>query len=216
MKILGIPDWMGFYLSVRAKSTGLSESDYHLHGAGRALGFVRMATCALAESYSGQEVGEYHAYTGISAARTAIDAIAVWFNTTLQLDVVQGPEINLSRKDFRKKVSKASLEVSTYVQALGTLGKQIDKHRQRAQHREGLAISPHMDSEQLGHPGGWYLMPQGLSGDRTADLRLVDLLNGWANEIEDNLREILKVMASGEMQEAEQLIAWLSQLNSSA
>ena len=69
-----------------------------------------MAADALDEPYSGQVVGEYNAYTGISAARTAIDAIAVWFNTTLQLDVVQGPKINLSRKDFRKKVSKASTQ----------------------------------------------------------------------------------------------------------
>ena len=57
MKTLGVPDWMGFYLSVRAKSAGLSESDNYLNGAGRALGFVRMAACELDEPYSRQEVG---------------------------------------------------------------------------------------------------------------------------------------------------------------
>ena len=215
MKTFGVPDWIGFYLSVRAKSTGLSESDYHLYGAGHALGFVRMAACALEEPYSRQEVGEYHAYTGVSAARTAIDAIAVWCNITLQLDVAQGPQINLSKKDFRKKVSKANPEVAAYVQALGTLGKQIGKHRQRAQHREGLAIFYHMDSVKSGHPGGWYLA---ISGDRTDDLHLVDLLNGWADAIEDNLREIHKVlvMASDEAQEARQLLARLTEIKSLA
>ena len=210
MKTFDVPDWM----IAPFMTQGFSEIDYSLYGAGRALGFVRMAAYALDEPYSGQKVAEYHAYTGISAARTAIDAIAVWFNATLQLDVVPGPEINLSRKDFRKKVSTASPEVSTYVQALGTLGKQIDQHRQRAQHREGLAISYHMDSHKLGHPSGWYLA---ISDDHTADLRLVDLLNGWADEIEENLREIHKVlvMASDEAQEAEQLIAWISKLKSS-
>ena len=161
------------------------------------------------------KVAEYHAYTGISAARTAIDATASWCNRILHLGVAQGPQLNLRLKDFQDKVSKASPEVVTYIQALADLVGEIDKHRNRAQHREGLAISYHMDSQKLGHPGGWYLA---ISGDQTADLRLVYLLNGWADEIEDNLREIHKVLvlASGEMQEAEQLIAWLSKFNSSA
>ena len=42
--------------------------DYFLYGAGRALGFMRMAAYALDEPYSSQKVAEYHAYTGISAA----------------------------------------------------------------------------------------------------------------------------------------------------
>ena len=57
-----------------------------------------------------------------------------------------------------------------------------------------------MDSQKLGHPGGWYLA---ISGDHTADSLLVDLLNGWAGEIEENLREIHKVLVLtlGETQE---------------
>ena len=211
MKIFGAPDWM----VAPFLTNGFSESDNYLHGAGRALGFVRMAACALDEPYSSQQVGEYHAYTGISATRTAIDATAVWCNTRLRLGFAQGPQLNLSRKDFQKKISKASPEVVTYVQALGDLGKKIDEHRQRAQHRDGLAIR-YKFSRNSKHLTGWYLAPNGLSGDHTADLRLVDLLNGWADEIEENLREILKEMASGEMQEAEKLLAWLSKLNSSA
>lgn len=200
MKTLDVPDWM----VAPFVTNGLSESDYYLHGAGRALGFVRMAACALDEPYSSQEVGEYNAYTGISAARTAIDAIAVWCNIRLHLGFAQGPQLNLSKKRFQNKVSTASPEVVMYVQALGELGTKIDEHRQRAQHREGLAIR-YKFSRTSKHLTGWYLAPKGLSGKHTADLRLVDLLNGWADEIEENLREIHKVlvMASDEVQKAE-------------
>ena len=211
MKTSGVPDWMGVYLYVRAKSAGLSESDHHLNGAGRALRFVRMAAFALDEPYSRSEIGEYHAYTGVSAARTAIDAIASWCNMVLKLGLRPSIQVSLTQRSFQKKVAEARPEVSTYVLALADLAGEIDKHRNRAQHREGLAISPHMDSPKLEHPGGWYLA---ISGDQTADLHLVDLLNGWADVIEENLREVLKVMAPGEMQEAEQRIAWLSKLKS--
>lgn len=212
MKIFGVPEWMCWYLSVRAKFAGLSESDYYLHGAGRALGFVRTAACALDESYSRQEVGEYHAYTGLSAARTSIDFTASWLEKMLEFQMDQRHQVNTSRKEFRKEVSQVRPEVSKYVKNLGTLGKQIDKHRQRAQHREGLAISPHMDSEESGHPGGWYLA---ISADQTADLHLSNLLNRWADAIEENLREMLRTVAPGEMQEAEKLLDWQSKLDSS-
>ena len=211
MKTFHVPDWM----IAPFMTQGVSESDYYLYGAGRALVFVRMAAYALDETYSGQEVAEYHAYTGISAARTAIDATASWCNETLKLGVKPGNQVNLSRQDFREKLSQVQPQIWEYVEHLGDLGRKIDEHRQRAQHREGLAISYHMDSQKLGHPGGWYLA---IGGDRTADLRLVDLLKGWANEIEENFREIHKmlVMASDETQEAEQLLARLSKFNSLA
>ena len=207
MKTFDVPNWM----IAPFISQGVSQSDYFLYGAGHALVFVRMAAYALDEAPNDQKVAEYHAYTGISAARTAIDSTASWCNVALELNVTQGNQVNLSRQDFRGKLSQVQPEISKYVERLGTLGKQIDKHRQRAQHREGLAIFYHMYSEKLGHPGGWYLET---SGDRTAALHLVDLLNRWADEIEDNLREVLKVMAPGEMQEVEQRIAWQSKLNS--
>lgn len=208
MKTFDVPDWM----VAPFVANGVSGNDYFLYGAGRALGFVRMAACALDETYSGQKVAEYHSYTGISAARTAIDATASWCNETLKLGVKQGNQVNLSRQDFREKLSQVQSQISEYVERLGDLGKKIDKHRQRAQHREGLAIFYHMDSQKLEHPCGWYLA---ISDDRTADLHLVSLLNGWADEIEENLREIHKVlvMSSVDMQEAEQLIARLSKFN---
>ena len=211
MKTFDIPDWM----IAPFISQGVSQSDYFLYGAGRALVFVRMAACALDEPYSRQEVGEYHAYTGISAVRTAIDATASWCNMVLKLDFKPGIQVNLSKERFQNKVGETRPEVATYVQALADLGRKIDEQRQRAQHREGLAISYHMDSQKLGHPGGWYL---GISGDPTADLHLVDLLNRWADEIEDNLQEIHKVLvlALDKTQETEQLLARLSKYNSSA
>ena len=213
MKTFAVPDWM----VAPFVTNGLSESDNYLHGAGRALGFVRMAAYALDEPYSRQEVGEYHAYTGISAARTAIDATASWLEKMLELQVTQRYLVNLSRPKFKEKVSQARPEISKYVLVLGDLGNQIDEHRQRAQHQEGLAIR-YKFSQNSKHLTGWYLAPMGLSCGHTADLRLVDLLNGWADEIEENLREIHKVlvMDSGETQEAKQLTAWLSKIKSSA
>ena len=194
MKTFNVPDWMvGPFVT-----NGVSENDYYLYRAGRALGFARMAAYALdAPNYDAETIGhplkvaEYHAYTGISAARTAIDATASWCNVVLELGLKPGIQESLTKKAFRTKVSKASPGVTTYVQALGDLGEKIDEHRQRAQHREGLAISYHMDSQKLGHPGGWYLA---IGGYHTVDLRLVDFLNGWADEIEENLREIHKML----------------------
>ena len=194
MKTFDVPDWMvGPFVT-----NGVSENDCYLYGAGRALGFARMAAYALDDpNYDIKPIGhplkiaEYHAYTGISAARTAIDATASWCNVVIELGLKPGIQVSLTKKAFRSKVSKASPGVTTYVQALGDLGEKIDEHRQRAQHREGLAISYHTDSQKLGHPGGWYLA---IGGDHTADLRLVDLLNGWADEIEENLHEIHKVL----------------------
>ena len=194
MKTYSVPDWMvGPFVK-----NGFSENDHYLYGAGRALGFVRMAAYALDDpTYDTETIGhplkvaEYHAYTGISAARTAIDATASWCNVVLDLGLKPGTQVSLTKKAFRTKVSKASPGVATYAQALSELGEKIDEHRQRAQHREGLAIIYHMDSQKLGHPGGWYLA---IGGDHTADLRLVDLLNGWFDEIEENLREIHKVL----------------------
>ena len=209
MKTFAVPDWMVSPFVTNE----FSESDNYLYGAGCALGFVRMAAYALDEIPNDQKVAEYHTYTGISAARTAIDATAVWCNLVLELGLKPGIQVSLTKKAFRNKVSKANPGVATCVQALADLAGEIDKHRQRAQHREGLAIRNKF-SRKSQHLNGWYLA---IGGDHTADLRLVDLLNGWADEIEENLREIHRVlvMASSDMQEAEQLTAWLSKLKSS-
>ena len=55
----------------------LTDASYHLYGAGRALTFVRMAADTLEPLANDDKIfAEYHAYAGISAARTAIDATA--------------------------------------------------------------------------------------------------------------------------------------------
>ena len=201
MKTFDVPDW----IIAPFIAQGVSESDYFLYGAGRALGFVRMAAYALDREIPSSQfkVAEYHTYTGISAARTAIDATAAWINAMLDLGVSPGYQINLSRKDFRAKVSEGRSGVKEYCQALGDLGEGIDKHRQRAQHREGPAICYHSSIfKEKSHLVGWYLMPEGLSDGREADLRLADLLKRWADDIEGNLQGIHKVivMASGDTQ----------------
>ena len=112
-------------------SQGVSQSDYFLYGAGHALVFVRMAAYALDESPNDQNVAEYHAYTGISAARTAIDATASWLEKILELQVARRYLVNPSRQEFREEISQVQPEVSKYVKNLGDLGNQIDEHRLR-------------------------------------------------------------------------------------
>ena len=187
MKTFDAPKWM----IDPFREHGICRVDYYVYGAGRALGFVRMAAHALGELSNEQKIAEYHSYAGISADRTAIDAIASWLNAKLELGVKQGPGINLSFGDFRGK-ALANLPESSkeHVEHLGELGREIDLHRQRAQHREGLALVYHEGSEESDHRGGWYLAPKGLSGDRALDLRLADLLGAWADKIEGDLRAI--------------------------
>jgi hypothetical protein len=60
----------------------------------------------------------------------------------------------------------------------------IDKHRQRAQHREGLAVVQYQ-------PGGWYLAPDGIQNPRSDDLPLPQLLDGWADAIEAAVCDML-------------------------
>lgn len=190
MKTYDVPKWM----TAPFLAEGVSDSDYFLYGAGRALSFVRMAAYALDEPPHDQKVAEYHAYTGISAARTAIDAIASWLNAKLQLGSKAGPSIDLSKSDFRAKVLEVQPDIEKQAKALGTLGKTINEHRQRAQHREGLAIIHHSDSKESGHTGGWYLARNGLSSDRADNIRLPDLLHSWADVIEAALQGIHKMV----------------------
>ena len=197
MKTYDVPKWM----IAPFLAEGVSDSDYFLYGAGRALGFIRMAAYVLDLEVPSSEfkVAEYHTYTGISAARTAIDATASWLNQVLKLGVPQGNQVNLSRPDFQTKIVTHLPKAEKCIQSLGDLGNKINEHRQRAQHREGLAIIHHLDSKKFEHTGGWYLAPNGLSSDRADDIRLPDLLHSWADEIEANLQAIHKtVIASSE------------------
>ena len=192
MKTFDVPQWITELLL----ANGVTDDSYHLYGAGRALGFVRMAARVLDESDTSEKLAlkeaEYHTYSGISASRTAIDAIASWLNIRLSLGLEFNAQVNLSRKEFRGKVLKVNPALNDSVKDLGELGKLIDKFRQRAQHREGLAIIHHRESIEKGHKGGWYLAPEGLSGNRIDDLLLTEMILSWADEIEANLRAIHK------------------------
>ncbi|MCE2465173.1 MAG: hypothetical protein J4G01_03705 [Dehalococcoidia bacterium] len=199
MKTFDAPDWM---IEPFLKQ-GILGPDYYLYGAGRALGFVRTAAYELEVLEDGsetvghqQKIAEYHAYAGISAARTAIDATAAWLNVRLGLGLGQSSVVNLSRKDFRTKVLVGRPEAQEYCRVLGDLGREIDEHRQRAQHREGLAVSYYL-SQKLNFLSGWYLRPQGMSGHWEDALLLVELLRSWADEIEDNLRGIHDLVKGG-------------------
>ena len=83
--------------------------------------------------------------------------------------------------------------VESSAKCLGELAKEIDEQRQRAQHREGLALIFHSPGTKVVHAGGWYLAPKGLSQPRTDDALLVGLLQGWADRIEQELRSIVQV-----------------------
>ena len=87
------------------------------------------------------------------------------------------------------------IRVKLYVQELCTLGNDIDLHRQQAQHREGSALRYHEDSQESGHPGGWYLAPKGISGDHTADIYMAEVFRSWAYKIETNLHSIHQQLA---------------------
>ena len=183
METYEVPCWMTALMSER----GVFESDYYLYGAGRALGFVKTAAGALDQLENDLKEAEYHAYAGISAARTAIDAVACWLNLALEIDQVHNSALNLSRKDFRKKVVAKVPAICWILNHLCELGSTIDEHRQRAQHREGLPLKYHIESTALDHAKGWYLVTAESLKDHQLDLRLCNVLQEWQRHIEENL-----------------------------
>src|SRR5205085_487278 len=112
-------------------------------------------------STDGSEMADYHAYAGVSAARTAIDSMASWLNLWSGLNLGASARIDLGNERFRKKVDP--LIPSDMLPGLARLNSigvdEIDWHRQRAQHREGLAVVRY-------EPGGWYLAPDGTQKPR--------------------------------------------------
>lgn len=76
MKEFEIPECIVKALS---KKNNLVDADFHLVGVGRAIAFVRMAASVLETfGHESLRIAEYHAYAGISASRTAIDATSSW------------------------------------------------------------------------------------------------------------------------------------------
>ena len=186
METYDVPCWM----ILPMWENGLGESDPYMYGAGRALGFIGTAATALQQLDNKQKEAEYHAYAGVSAARTAIDASACWLNLKLQIGQKNNSSLDLSKKGFRTKIAEKLAPACAPMKGLGTLAKEIDQHRQRAQHRDGLPLSYHGESTALNHPGGWYLVTAASQYDHLLDLPLCDLLRSWRKQIEQNLFSI--------------------------
>jgi hypothetical protein len=94
--------------------------------------------------------------------------------------------VDLGNKRFRKEIDALVLSAMlAHLDRLNSIAtNEIDRHRQRAQHREGLAVVRH-------EPGGWYLAPEGAQRPRSQDLPLADLLLSWPNAIEAAVCDIL-------------------------
>jgi hypothetical protein len=163
----------------------LVEADYHLNGVGRALSHVRIAAQQLRNT-NGREMADYHAYAGVSAARTAIDSMASWLNLWSGAHRRASGAVDLNNERFRKDVDpRLPKAMIPRIDELNRIGvDQIDQHRQRAQHREGLAVVRY-------EPGGWYLAPEGIQHPRAHDVPLPELLDGWADGIEKAVCEML-------------------------
>ena len=187
MRTSDIPTCIVDALSISAKQGGLTDDDYHLAGAGRAIAFVRMSAEALDSLNNDQRVAEYHAYCGISAARTAIDATASWLRLELEVDIKSLSYVDLKKDAYREKILGKRPDLGESVEPLSQLASEIDQHRQRAQHREGLALIFHSPGTVVVHAGGWYLAPDGLSRPRSGDIHLVDMLQLWATNIENRI-----------------------------
>jgi len=163
----------------------LVDSDYYLYGSGRAIGWVKMSADAIDELPSELKEAEYHAYAGISAGRTAIDALANWLNAVLTLGR-KGTAIDFAKPAFRSLIEDRAPSVVAHATRLGALASAIDGFRQRAQHREGLALRFHV-------PGGWHLAFAGLQGAGAEDIDLPNLLRGWARDIEEEVCSIVAI-----------------------
>lgn len=164
----------------------IGDKEYYLYGCGRAIAFVRMAADVLESLGNRQKTAEYHAYVGISGARTAIDAAANWLRIHLDAPVGQPLFCDFAKRWFLRKLGQKKPEIKSYIKTLGALAKEIDPLRQRAQHREGLTLIFHT-------PGGWHLAG-GLQASRGEDKRLPTLLRVWADEIENNVCEMIQIL----------------------
>jgi hypothetical protein len=138
----------------------LVEADYHLNGVGRALSHVRIAAQQLRNT-NGREMADCYAFADVSAARTAFDSMASWLNLWSGVNRRSSGAVDLNNERFRRavdpRIPQAMIASIDVVNRIGV--DQIDQHRQRAQHREGLAVIKY-------EPGGWYLAPEDIQHPR--------------------------------------------------
>ena len=170
----------------------LVDADYHLFGSARDLGFVKVAADELDEMGNDLGIAEYHAFAGVSAARAAVDAAASWLNELDELGL-RGTRIDFKKEPFSRALLSRRPQLAQVAERLSGVLDQIDEFRQRAQHREGLALAFY--ATQPGGPtGGWYLT-RGLQSPRGEDQHLSTLLHSWARLIEEELCSIVTSMA---------------------
>ncbi|MGH2584825.1 MAG: hypothetical protein ACRDJE_07930 [Dehalococcoidia bacterium] len=162
-----------------------TEADDYLYAAGRAVTWVLMAADAV-QTAQELKVAEYHAYTGISAARSAVDATANWHRVRFLPSEKPGTSIDLAKEGFREKLkSLVPPSVFACLETLGHLARdELDVWRQRAQHREGV-------QPILREGGAWYVALLGYASPHTEQWHLASLLKGWADSIERQLCAIL-------------------------
>ena len=110
---------------------------------------MKTVATALDQLENDLKEAEYHAYAGISSARTAIDSSAGWLNIALKAGQQHNSGLNLSRKDFRKRLLNKAPVICSQLIDLGVFGEEINQHRQGAQHREGLPLNYHAESTAL-------------------------------------------------------------------
>jgi len=168
----------------------LAEADNYLYAAGRAVTWVHMAADAVQVAQD-LKLAEYHTYVGISAARSAIDAIASWLRVRLFPSDKQGTSIDLAKTGFRARLQPCvPPSVMASIETLGRIARDdVDIWRQRAQHREGI-------QPILRESGAWYIAPLGLASPHTEQVHLADLLKEWADRIE---HELCKILADPQM-----------------
>jgi hypothetical protein len=168
----------------------LVDSDYALYGSGRAIGWLKMSADAIEELPNELKEAEYYAYAGISAGRTAIDALANWLNAVLKLEK-RRTAIDLAKDPFRKLIENSAPSIAVHADRLGALADMIDGPRQQAQHREGLALQ-FRNAEGTNEQGGWHLAREELQEPGNS-IYLPGLLREWATSIEEEVCAIVAI-----------------------
>lgn len=199
MKSYDVPECITNALieQMKMEGGGIKDLNYHLYGAGRAIGFVKMAADAIEElDVFERKPAEYHAYAGISSARTAIDASASWLNLMFSISKKPGPQIDLAKERFRGQIVGYSAKLDEDASALSQIAKEVDGHRQRAQHREGLALDFHAAGIKVPHTEGWYLAPLGISTPHSEHIYLPTMLREWANRIERRICSMVAIISA--------------------
>ena len=140
MKTFDAPEWM----TAPFLTEGVSDSDFSCTGlAVHWDSSERPADALDAEDPSPEfKVAEYHTYTGISAARTAIDATASWLNQVLNWACLKGTESNLSRTAFQTKILNFGLKPKSSSSLWAILGRKLTNTANELNMEKGWLLGP--------------------------------------------------------------------------